>query len=89
MDSILGVSLLEIEENVDIEIQEEILSPRLSSVLSIQQQDNLRENFSDWLASIKQSEERGLMSRVSVILDRKVLLILFLFHFRQIILQFM
>lgn len=57
MDSVLGISLLDVDDEVHIEIQEEILSPRssLSSVRDLQQQDQIREDFSKWLTSMKQT----------------------------------
>ena len=61
MDAVLGVTVLEIEDEHTL-IHEEILSPR-SSLRSLQQQSEVRVQFSDWLepihASLSSSEESG------------------------------
>lgn len=57
VDEVMGIEELDIEEDEVEEAMEKILSPR-SSLKSLQQQSMVRNNFSDWLETIKKSGEK-------------------------------
>lgn len=57
VNEVMGIEELDIEEDEVEEVMEEILSPR-SSLKSLQQQSMVRNNFSDWLETIKKSGEK-------------------------------